>query len=205
MKPSSDEIDENDNVGSSALDDHNPPAQHSMTHHQQSTSTQNSMSQHHHTSQYPSFVANVANTHNPSPRTSTTSITLSNEEVTNEENNDDDHLHTAATSPTIVKPTPITMLPRKRHIIGESALPLYSKDFSSSTSRKTPRLDSDETYLSTMTTTMKNAESSFLDSDDIFGQHVAMSMRGMGDQHTKEYFKLKVQELIYQVQFGERL
>ena len=156
------------------------------------------------TSQYPSFVENA---HNPPLRTST--IITNEDQVLNEDdiNINDDNLHTtAATSPIIVKPTPITILPRKRHIIGDSASSpsLYnSKDFSSSTiSLKTPRLHSDDTNLPTTT---KIDGSSFLDSDDIFGQHVAISMRGMDNQHTKEYFKLKVQELIYQVQFGERL
>lgn len=204
VKSLPDEIEEDDSGPASVDDNTIDSTQHLLTHH---TSTHHSVSKQHHnttTSQYPSFVENA---HNPPLRTST--IITNEDQVLNEDdiNINDDNLHTtAATSPIIVKPTPITILPRKRHIIGDSASSpsLYnSKDFSSSTiSLKTPRLHSDDTNLPTTT---KIDGSSFLDSDDIFGQHVAISMRGMDNQHTKEYFKLKVQELIYQVQFGERL
>ncbi len=40
------------------------------------------------------------------------------------------------------------------------------------------------------------------DADEIFGRHVAASLRNISDHRCKEFLKVKIQEVIFQAQFG---
>lgn len=61
----------------------------------------------------------------------------------------------------------------------------------------------EDTYIEPTHVLLSEHKTRVLDADEIFGQNVTASLRSMSDTRTKEYFKLKVQELIYQVQFGD--
>lgn len=61
----------------------------------------------------------------------------------------------------------------------------------------------DNSYHEPAYVLLNDRKTRVLDADEIFGQNVTASLRSMSDTRTKEYFKLKVQELIYQVQFGD--
>ena len=48
-------------------------------------------------------------------------------------------------------------------------------------------------------TTKKNK---VLDADEIFGQNIALSLKSITDKRCKEFAKVKMQEIIFQAQFG---
>ena len=49
---------------------------------------------------------------------------------------------------------------------------------------------------------VKNSTPKEVDEDDVFGNHVAFSLRKVKDARNKEYAKMKMQEILYQAQFG---
>ena len=47
--------------------------------------------------------------------------------------------------------------------------------------------------------------SNLANADEIFGQHVAASLRNIKDNKCKEYVKVKIQQIIFEAQFGMQL
>ena len=48
----------------------------------------------------------------------------------------------------------------------------------------------------------ENTNGSAEDPEDTFGRHVANQLRDMEDKRTRDYVKLKIQQLLYDIQYG---
>ena len=60
----------------------------------------------------------------------------------------------------------------------------------------------EENALEEAVSTLRAVKNKTLDEDDVYGQTIAFSMRSIKDPRKRAYVKLKIQEVIFQTQFG---
>ena len=65
-----------------------------------------------------------------------------------------------------------------------------------------PTKSKEENALEEAVSTLRAVKNKTLDEDDVYGQTIAFSMRSIKDPRKKAYVKLKIQEVIFQTQFG---
>jgi len=68
--------------------------------------------------------------------------------------------------------------------------------------RKTGTIGTEVSVLEETLPVCEATQNKTVDADDVFGQHVAASLRNIKEYRSKEYLKVKIQELIFEAQFG---
>ena len=68
--------------------------------------------------------------------------------------------------------------------------------------RKTGTISTEDSLLEETLPAPEATQTKTVDADDVFGQHVAASLRNIKEYRSKEYLKVRIQELIFEAQFG---
>lgn len=68
--------------------------------------------------------------------------------------------------------------------------------------QKTEQKSKEDVMLDEAMSILAARKNRVADSDEIFGQNVTASLRNIADNRCKEFLKVKIQELIFQAQFG---
>ena len=68
--------------------------------------------------------------------------------------------------------------------------------------RKTEPKTKEDDLCDEVVTFLKSKRNKSVDADKLFGQNIAAGLRNITDNKSKEYVKVKIQELIFQVKFG---
>ena len=68
--------------------------------------------------------------------------------------------------------------------------------------RKTGTISTEDSLLEETLPAPEATQAKTVDADDVFGQHVAASLRNIKEYRSKEYLKVRIQELIFEAQFG---
>ena len=68
--------------------------------------------------------------------------------------------------------------------------------------RKTETISTEDSLLEETLPAPEATQTKTVDADDVFGQYVAASLRNIKEYRSKEYLKVRIQELIFEAQFG---